>query len=291
MMFSPTLNVMGTRGQVSPLDSLTLGHQLLQVFYDIQCQDQTSVELNSWLGRQIAIEFTGQKECVRCQRSIKKTFSRGYCFPCFRSRPETDLCIVKPELCHYHKGTCRDPGWGENHCMQKHSIYLAYTSQFKVGLTRSQRMTSRWMDQGAALAIEIATTNSRLEAGQLEVELKHLFKDKTQPKAMLQNPDGSSIGHQDPLVTELVSQRSRALAHLSHYPGSWQASSGSIHYLSYPRASGQIGANKLAMSSLDKTHMISGKLTAIRGQYLVLDHSECFSMRKHAGYLVNISLT
>ena len=25
-----------------------------------------------------------------------------------------DMCILKPELCHFDKGTCREPEWGKS---------------------------------------------------------------------------------------------------------------------------------------------------------------------------------
>ena len=56
-----------------------------------------------------------------------------------------DLCILRPELCHYHKGTCREPSWGENNCLSPHIVYLANTSGVKVGITRETQIPTRWM--------------------------------------------------------------------------------------------------------------------------------------------------
>lgn len=32
---------------------------------------------------------------------------------CMRKLPECDICIVKPELCHFAAGTCRDANWAK----------------------------------------------------------------------------------------------------------------------------------------------------------------------------------
>ena len=75
---------------------------------------------------------TGRIHCVECGRATKKSFNQGHCFPCFRSLASCDRCITSPELCHYDAGTCREPEWGEAHCMQPHVVYLANSSGLKV---------------------------------------------------------------------------------------------------------------------------------------------------------------
>ena len=66
-----------------------------------------------------------------------------------------DICILKPELCHYKNGTCREPAWGEEHCLKPHYIYLANSSGLKVGITRKVNVPYRWIDQGATEALPI----------------------------------------------------------------------------------------------------------------------------------------
>ena len=46
-------------------------------------------------------------------RESQKTFNQGYCFPRFQKLAECDICIVKPELCHFDEGTCRGNEFGE----------------------------------------------------------------------------------------------------------------------------------------------------------------------------------
>ena len=91
---------------------------------------QESLALNELIGSDITLQFTGNIYCIECGRKTKKSFNQGHCFPCLRSLAACDTCIVKPETCHYEKGTCREPEWGEANCMRPHVIYvcLLYTS-------------------------------------------------------------------------------------------------------------------------------------------------------------------
>ena len=43
------------------------------------------LEVNPLLGQSVRLEFVGAMSCIHCGRAIKKTFSQGHCYPCFRS--------------------------------------------------------------------------------------------------------------------------------------------------------------------------------------------------------------
>lgn len=94
------------------------------------------VAMNDLIGQVLSLQYNNEIHCIACGRKTNKSFNQGYCFPCMRSLPECDSCIVKPELCHFHKGTCRDEQWALSHCMQDHIVYLANSSGIKVGITR-----------------------------------------------------------------------------------------------------------------------------------------------------------
>ena len=96
--------------------------------------------LNPLVGTRIRLELKGPIQCVHCGRAIKKTFSRGYCYPCFQKLARCDLCIVRPSRCHFDQGTCREEDWGREHCMIPHAVYLSVTSGLKVGITRAYRV-------------------------------------------------------------------------------------------------------------------------------------------------------
>ena len=69
--------------------------------------------VNELLGKEIAIHFKGQITCSNCGRASKKSFSQGYCYPCFKRLARCDTCIVSPEKCHYFEGSCREPERGD----------------------------------------------------------------------------------------------------------------------------------------------------------------------------------
>ena len=96
--------------------------------------------LNSSIGKTIKLEYNGAIHCIACGRKTSKSFNQGYCYPCMQSLPECDICIIKPEKCHYAEGTCRDNEWADDHCMQDHYVYLANSSGLKVGITRGSQI-------------------------------------------------------------------------------------------------------------------------------------------------------
>ena len=131
---------------------------------------EQEVALNPLLGKNPAPHiFWGDSVRLPAGARPKRVFNQGYCYPCFQSLAQCDICIVKPELCHYEQGTCREPAWGEAHCMQPHYVYVANTSGLKVGITRGSQIPTRWLDQGAVQALPIFRLQSRYQAGLLEV--------------------------------------------------------------------------------------------------------------------------
>ena len=77
--------------------------------------------------------------------------------------------------------------------LQQHIVYLAYTGDVKVGVTRESQVPTRWIDQGATFALPIAKTENRYEAGMIEVELKKHIADKTNWRKMLQDDRESDV--------------------------------------------------------------------------------------------------
>ena len=46
--------------------------------------------------------------------------------------------------------------------LQPHTVYLAYTGDVKVGVTRNTQIPTRWIDQGATFALPIAKNGKPL---------------------------------------------------------------------------------------------------------------------------------
>lgn len=143
------------------------------------------ISLNDYLGQSICLTHTGQIFCSACCRKTNKSYAQGHCFPCMRALASCDMCIMKPETCHYFAGTCREPEWGEQHCMVDHIVYLANTSGLKVGITRQTQVPTRWIDQGATQALPILRVATRQLSGLVEVALAELVADKTNWRTML----------------------------------------------------------------------------------------------------------
>ena len=254
--------------------------------YQLPIGDNVIV-LNPLLGKKISFEFQGKIYCVACNKSTNKSFGQGHCYRCFQTLAECDLCLMRPELCHYHKGTCREPAWGDAHCMKKHVVYLANTSGIKVGITRFVNVPSRWIDQGATQALPIFYVKTRYQSGLLEVALKNHIADKTNWRTMLKS-DGAPI--------DLLSERDQLLKNAEKEVFSVQekfstddielVSDAGIETFFYPI---KIFPQKPESLSFDKTPNIEGTLLGIKGQYLILD-TGVLNIRKFSGYQVLLEL-
>jgi len=245
------------------------------------------VQLNQYLDRELWLDYTGQINCIHCDRKTSKSFSQGYCYPCFKRLAQCDSCIMSPEKCHYAEGTCREPEWGEQHCMIDHFVYLANTSGVKVGITRGSQVPTRWMDQGATQAQPIFRVDTRLHSGLVETAFKNHIADRTQWQAMLKG----DAEHRD-----LEQERQRLLTECAADIDALQQRFGLqaitplesqeqtlINYpvLEYPA--------KVKSFNLDKTPRVGGTLLGIKGQYLIFD-TGVINIRKYGGYQLSLTL-
>jgi len=242
---------------------------------------ESFVALNDFIDKKISLTFTGTINCIACGRVTSKSFQQGYCFPCMRSLAECDTCIVKPELCHFDQGTCRDAEWGQTHCMQDHYVYLSNTSGVKVGITRHTQIPTRWIDQGATQALPIFKVSSRKTSGLLEVIIKNHVADKTDWRKMLKgNSDDIDLqGKRDDLVAECNKEIDKLKKSLSadaiQYLEKEKETAIEFPVLEFPE--------KVTSLNFDKTENISGILRGIKGQYLILDCG-VLNIRKFGGY-------
>ncbi len=140
---------------------------------------ESQIAMNELIGKFIRIEWAGVIHCLKCGTKTVKSFSQGFCYPCFRDAPEAAPCIMRPELCEAHLGNARDMEWSKENCLAPHYVYLAISSNLKVGVTRHSQVPTRWIDQGASRAIKFARTPNRQLAGLIEVDLKQYMSDKT----------------------------------------------------------------------------------------------------------------
>ena len=256
-----------------------------QVNYAFRLDEQV-LPVNPLLGQHLRIEFLGAIHCTHCGRKTKKSFAQGYCYPCFTKLAQCDSCIMSPERCHYAAGTCREPAWGEQFCMTDHIVYLANSSGVKVGITRASQVPTRWIDQGASQALPILRVATRQQSGLVEDLLRSQVADRTNWRAMLK-------GAAEPV--DLTAVRALLFDHCGAGLAGLQQRFGlqalqllsdsqptDIHYPvdCYP--------SKVVSHDLDKTAVVEGTLTGIKGQYLMLD-TGVINLRKYTAYQVGIS--
>ena len=252
-----------------------------EVQYNLRLRNESETQLlplNDYLGHSIEIAFLGKIHCVVCGRKTNKSFSQGFCYPCFRDAPENSECIIHPERCQGHLGGGRDPEWEAVHHVKPHIVYLSQTSGIKVGVTRNDQIPTRWIDQGAIQACVIARTPYRQLAGAIEVALKAHFKDKTSWQAMLKGKHEAVeiLPFRDEAHSALPSEFQEYLVQEDSVPLNFPM-------LDFP--------TKVQSTKLDKAPLISGTLTGIKAQYLLLDNYKVINLRNHSGYLVRISLS
>jgi hypothetical protein len=235
------------------------------------------LHMNPLIGKKLSLHFEGVINCIASGDKVKKTFGQGYSFKSFRSLAQCDMCMVRPETCHYADGTCREPKWGEKHCMIPHYIYLSMTSGLKVGITRETNLPFRWMDQGAISALPILKVKDRLTSGLIEIELSKSYADKTNFRKMLKG---------DIEAVDLYQVREEIFESYGNLIDDYEAEDldEEVLEISYPIES---VPDKISSLSFDKKPLIEGTLTGIKGQYLILD-TGVLNIRKHNGYSIKL---
>lgn len=239
------------------------------------------VELNGLLGARLRLRYLDRISCIHCGRMTKKSFSQGYCYPCFRQLARCDSCIVKPELCHYFEGTCREPAWADQYCMRDHIVYLANSSGLKVGITRIDQVPTRWIDQGAAQARPLVRVRTRQQSGLLEVELASSLADRTNWRKMLTGrPEEIDLASEANRVLQNHAQALDGLRVRFGVDAFTELADAKTWFFEYP-----INAypTKVKSLNLDKQAVIEGSLNGIKGQYLIFDCG-VINIRNFAGY-------
>jgi hypothetical protein len=274
-----SLNVVGCLDKMQVIEALPARY-VLPV-------GDTRIELNEAIGRFVRLRFTGVIRCTHCQRKTKTSFNQGYCFSCFKKLAQCDSCIVSPEKCHFHLGTCREPDWAESHCHTDHIVYLANSSGLKVGITRASQMPTRWLDQGAVQALPIARVADRYLSGLFEVLCKNFVADKTNWRLLLRS-DAEKVdllASRDQLLRDAGAaieqlQAQRGVTAVQLLPDA-EVQEFSYPVLRYP--------DKVNTFNFDKQPLVEGILQGIKGQYLFFADG-ALNIRKFTAYEVEFSL-
>jgi len=239
--------------------------------------ENSFLNVNQLIGKETEIVFQGY-QCLNCGKQ-KKIFRQGFCYDCFMSSAAVGDWIMNPELSTAHLDIeDRDLDYEKKVQLQPHIVYLALSSEVKVGVTRKTQVPTRWIDQGAVQAVPIVEVPNRYLAGITEVALKNHFADKTAWRKMLKN---------EVLPVDLLAERKKTYDWLpdevkQHFAVEQQVLD--LHYpvLHYPK--------KIMGLNLDKTPAFSGKVSGIKGQYLLFEDGTVFNARSNEGYVVRMSL-
>lgn len=236
------------------------------------------INMNQLIGKNLRIKHIGY-QCVNCGND-EKIYRMGFCKKCFFESPYASDTIIRPELSTAHLGIAeRDLEVEKSIQLQPHVVYLAYTGDVKVGVTRESQIPTRWIDQGATFAIPIAKTENRYEAGMIEVALKEHLADKTNWRKMLEDEFEDDL--------DLANFREKIKDYFPEDFKNFYLTEQEMTRLDYPYQAPE----KINSFTLDKTPEFEGVLKGIKGQYLCFDGGNFINVRGHEGYVVELEVS
>ena len=235
------------------------------------------LNVNQLLDKTITINFVGY-QCLNCGLS-KKIYRQGFCRECFFEIPQAADWIIRPELSKAHLGQeDRDLAYEQKVQLQPHIVYLANSSNVKVGVTRKAQVPTRWIDQGAHEAIEIVEVPNRYLAGVTEIALKDHVSDKTNWRSMLKN---------DVKDENLIDWREKLRPFIPEEAIPYYLENNTETHLEFPILQ---YPEKPKSLNLEKTPNFEGKLTGIKAQYFIFEDNTVFNVRGNEGYVVRIEV-
>ncbi|MCF6223983.1 MAG: DUF2797 domain-containing protein [Flavobacteriaceae bacterium] len=235
------------------------------------------LNINQLIHKTIDISFK-KYQCLSCGAN-KKIFRQGYCYDCFYKMPQTGDWIMRPELSKAHLDIeDRDLAYEKEMQLKPHIVYLANSSNVKVGVTRKAQIPTRWIDQGAHEAIEIVEVPNRYLAGITEVALKEFVSDKTNWRKMLTNTV---------VDVDLTEEREKLAKYIPEEAKQYFIENNQETQIDFPIKK---YPTKIKSLNLDKTPNYQGKLIGIKGQYLIFEDSTVFNVRNWEGYVVEMKI-
>tara|TARA_R110000796_G_scaffold41772_4_gene103576 strand:+ start:167282 stop:168013 length:732 start_codon:yes stop_codon:yes gene_type:complete len=235
------------------------------------------LNVNQVLNKKISINFI-KYQCLNCGED-KPIYRQGFCKSCFYEIPSAGDWIMRPELSTAHLDKeDRDLVYEKKVQLQPHIVYLANSSNIKVGVTRKAQIPTRWIDQGAHEAIEIVEVPNRYLAGITEVALKDHVGDKTNWRTMLKN----EVEDQN-----LIEWRNKLKQYIPEEALPYFIENNSETHLEFPVLKYPAKVKSL---NLDKTPSFTGTLKGIKGQYLIFDDTTVFNIRGSEGYYISLDV-
>jgi hypothetical protein len=235
------------------------------------------INMNQVLDKTIELKFV-KYQCLNCGLD-KPIYRQGFCKSCFFDIPEAADWIMRPELSTAHLGIeDRNLEYEKKVQIQPHIVYLANSSNVKVGVTRKSQVPTRWIDQGAHEAIEIVEVPNRYLAGITEVALKDHVSDKTNWRTMLKN---------DVVDENLMEWRERLKQFIPDEAKDYFIQTNTETNLEFPVLH---YPEKPKSLNLEKEKLYSGVLKGIKGQYLIFEDDTVFNIRGNEGLVVDIKI-
>jgi len=235
------------------------------------------IHMNQALDKTLKIEFI-KYQCLNCGLD-KPIYRQGFCKSCFYETPAAGDWIMKPELSTAHLDKeDRDLEYEKKAQLQPHIVYLANSSNIKVGVTRKNQVPTRWIDQGAHEAIEMVEVPNRYLAGITEVALKAHVSDKTSWQKMLKN---------DIQDVDLAAWRKELKQYIPEEVTDYFIEEQKETHLEFPVLQ---YPEKVKSLNLGKTPTYEGVLKGIKGQYLIFEDQTVFNVRGNEGLYVGISI-
>ncbi|MEM6686565.1 MAG: DUF2797 domain-containing protein [Bacteroidota bacterium] len=240
--------------------------------------DDDFLNMNQLLNKTLRLNFE-RFECLSCHLD-KQIFRQGFCKSCFYEIPSAGDWIMRPELSTAHLGIeDRDLEYEKKVQLQPHIVYLALSSEVKVGVTRKPQVPTRWIDQGAIKAVEVIEAPNRYLAGITEVALKSYVSDKTNWRKMLQNVnEEADLLAKKAELKDFIPDEAK-----EYYLANREVVDLDFPVLSYPE--------KVKSLNLSKTPTYEGVLKGIKGQYLIFEDNTVFNVRGNEGLVVSLRIS
>ncbi|WP_298502108.1 DUF2797 domain-containing protein [uncultured Maribacter sp.] len=239
--------------------------------------DSDFLNINQVLDKNLTIDFI-KYQCLNCKND-RAIYRQGFCKSCFFETPSAGDWIMRPELSTAHLGIeDRDLDFEKKAQLQPHIVYLANSSNVKVGVTRKAQVPTRWIDQGAHEAIEIVEVPNRYLAGVTEVALKNYVGDKTNWRKMLTNSTDDE---------NLVEWRTKLKPYIPSEVQEYFIENNTETHLEFPVLK---YPDKVKSLNLSKTPSYTGKLKGIKGQYLIFEDNTVFNIRANEGLYVGLTI-
>ena len=253
---------------------ITENSHIVQYYLDL---GSDFINMNQLLNRNLEIAFVKYR-CMNCHIE-KEIYRQGFCKNCFFDIPSAGDWIMRPELSKAHLGEeDRDLAYEKSVQLQPHIVYLANSSNVKVGVTRKQQVPTRWIDQGAHEAIEIVEVPNRYLAGITEVALKDHVADKTNWRKMLKN---------DIEDVDLKSWQHKLKAFIPEEAQEYFIENNSLTQINFPVHQYPETPKSL---NIAKEKSYTGKLVGIKGQYLIFEDQKVFNIRSNEGIVVRLTI-